>query len=105
MRRNRLTRRTALSLLAGSALSLPSVGWGQAGSGIGGTGIDAGIGGTGIESGIGGTGIFGLIEGFSSIWVNDVKVEIPSSAHITLNGQPAGEVRPYAGSNGGNRGL
>lgn len=91
MRRNRLTRRTALSLLAGSALSLPSVGWGQAGSGIGGTGIDAGIGGTGIESGIGGTGIFGLIEGFSSIWVNDVKVEIPSAAHITLNGQPAGE--------------
>ena len=64
---------------------------GKAGSGIGGTGIDAGIGGTGIESGIGGTGIFGLIEGFSSIWVNDVKVEIPSSAHITLNGQPAGE--------------
>lgn len=101
MRRNRLTRRSALSLLAGSALSLPSAGWGQNGAGIGGTGIEAGIGGTGISSGIGGTGIdagiggtgiFGLIEGFSSIWVNDLKVEIPPAALITLNGRPATEL-------------
>ena len=91
MRRNRLTRRGALGLLAGSALSLPGAGWGQDGSGIGGTGIDAGIGGTGIDSGIGGTGIFGLIEGFSSIWVNDLKVDIPATAQITLNGRPASE--------------
>lgn len=100
MRRNRLTRRATLTLLAGSALSLPGAGWGQAGSGIGGTGIDpgiggtgisSGIGGTGIDAGIGGTGIFGLIEGFSSIWVNDVKVEIPNTASITLNGQRANE--------------
>ena len=92
MKQGRLTRRSALGLLAGSALTLPSGGWGQDGSGIGGTGIDAGIGGTGIESGIGGTGIFGLIEGFSSIWVNDLRVEIPSSAQITLNGRPASEL-------------
>ncbi|MGB1161382.1 MAG: DUF5666 domain-containing protein [Alphaproteobacteria bacterium] len=92
MRQSRLTRRNALGLLAGSALSLPGAGWGQGGSGIGGTGIDGGIGGTGIESGIGGTGIFGLIEGFSSIWVNDLRVEIPASAEITLNGRPASEL-------------
>lgn len=91
-------RRTALSLLAGSSLALARPGWGQGGiggtgidAGLGGTGIDAGIGGTGIDGGIGGTGIFGLIEGFSSIWVNDVRVEIPETALITLNGRVATE--------------
>ena len=95
MRRDRLTRRSALTLLAGSSLTLARAGWGQAGAGIGCTGIDAtidaGIGGTGIDAGIGGTGIFGLIEGFSSIWVNDMRVEIPETAVITLNGRPAQE--------------
>ncbi len=91
MNRDRLTRRSTLTLLAGSALTLPTHGWGQGGSGIGGTGIDAGIGGTGLDSGIGGTGIYGLIEGFSSIWVNDVRIEIPNTATITLNGRPASE--------------
>ncbi|RPH11312.1 MAG: hypothetical protein CBC49_009605 [Alphaproteobacteria bacterium TMED89] len=95
-------RRRLLSLLAGSALSLGlngraagQIGAGLGGTGIdgglGGTGIDGGIGGTGIDGGLGGTGIFGLIEGFSSIWVNDVQIEIPADAEITLNGRPARE--------------
>ena len=95
-------RRRLLTLLGGSALSLSLGGsvWAQSGagiggtgidSGLGGTGIDAGLGGTGIDGGLGGTGIFGLIEGFSSIWVNDVRIEIPETAVITLNGRPARE--------------
>jgi len=95
-------RRRLLTLLGGSALSLSLGGpvWAQGGagiggtgidSGLGGTGIDAGLGGTGIDGGLGGTGIFGLIEGFSSIWVNDVRIEIPETAVITLNGRPARE--------------
>ena len=86
-------RRRLLTLLGGSALSLSLGGsvWAQSGAGIGGTGIDSGLGGTGIDGGLGGTGIFGLIEGFSSIWVNDVRIEIPETAVITLNGRPARE--------------
>jgi hypothetical protein len=54
---------------------------------------DRGIGGTGIgiaDRGIGGTGIVGTVTAFGSVWVNGLRVELPTSALVRIEGQPAG---------------
>jgi hypothetical protein len=52
---------------------------------------DRGIGGTGIgiaDRGIGGTGIVGTVTAFGSVWVNGLRVELPTSALVRIEGQP-----------------
>ncbi|MEL7093055.1 MAG: hypothetical protein AAFN94_15085, partial [Pseudomonadota bacterium] len=44
-----------------------------------------------FEGGIGGTGIVGLMTGRGSVLINGLRVEIPSSARLTLNGVRVGE--------------
>ncbi len=67
---------------------------GVADRGIGGTGIsvtDRGIGGTGI----GKTGIIGTVTAFGSVWVNGLRVDLPPTTAVRIEGRPAepGEVR------------
>lgn len=67
---------------------------GLADRGIGGTGIavtDRGIGGTGIAN----TGIIGTVTAFGSVWVNGLRVDLPQSTGVRIEGQPAqtGDVR------------
>ncbi len=55
---------------------------------------DRGIGGTGIgidtvDRGIGGTGIVGTLTGFGSIWVNGLRIAVPDTTVLTIDGQPA----------------
>jgi hypothetical protein len=62
--------------------------------GIGGTGIavtDRGIGGTGIAN----TGIIGTVTAFGSVWVNGLRVDLPPTIEMRIEGQPAqtGDVR------------
>lgn len=59
---------------------------------------DRGIGGTGIavtDRGIGGTGIVGTVTAFGSVWVNGLRVDLPPTTAVRIEGQPAdpGEVR------------
>lgn len=53
---------------------------------------DRGIGGTGIDSadrGIGGTGIVGTVTAFGSIWVNGHEIDLPATATVRVEGEPA----------------
>ncbi|MFP5515112.1 MAG: DUF5666 domain-containing protein [Alphaproteobacteria bacterium] len=59
---------------------------------------DRGIGGTGIslaDRGIGGTGIVGTVTAFGSVWVNGLRVDLPPTTAVRIEGQSAepGEVR------------
>ncbi|QCG90792.1 hypothetical protein E6C72_23745 [Azospirillum sp. TSH100] len=59
---------------------------------------DRGIGGTGIavtDRGIGGTGIVGTVTAFGSVWVNGLRVDLPPTTELRIEGQPAqtGDVR------------
>jgi hypothetical protein len=59
---------------------------------------DRGIGGTGIsvtDRGIGGTGIVGTVTAFGSVWVNGLRVDLPPTTMVRIEGRPAepGEVR------------
>ncbi|WP_376964648.1 DUF5666 domain-containing protein [Azospirillum sp. A26] len=67
---------------------------GVADRGIGGTGVsvaDRGIGGTGITS----TGIVGTVTAFGSVWVNGLRVDLPQTTQVRIEGRPAqpGDVR------------
>lgn len=76
---------------------------------------DRGIGGTGIgiaDRGIGGTGIVGTVTAFGSIWINGLRVELPPSAQLRIEGQPAsvddvriGQVIAVTAAAGGPTGL
>ncbi len=63
--------------------------------GPGGTGItvgDRGIGGTGItvgDRGIGGTGIVGTVTAFGSVWVNGLRVDLPPTVAVRVEGREA----------------
>ncbi|MBP2230595.1 hypothetical protein J2847_003900 [Azospirillum agricola] len=51
---------------------------------------DRGIGGTGIavsDRGIGGTGIVGTVTAFGSVWVNGLRVDLPASAVVRIEGR------------------
>ncbi|CAO3429992.1 DUF5666 domain-containing protein [Azospirillum doebereinerae] len=53
---------------------------------------DRGIGGTGIsvgDRGIGGTGIVGTVTAFGSVWVNGLRVDLPTSTAVRVEGVPA----------------
>jgi len=83
-------------LLAAGCGPTPSPGGvaGLADRGIGGTGVsvtDRGIGGTGI----GGTGIVGTVTAFGSVWVNGLRVDLPPTTTVRIEGRPAqpGDVR------------
>ncbi len=59
---------------------------------------DRGIGGTGVsvaDRGIGGTGIVGTITAFGSVWVNGLRVDLPPTTAVRIEGRPAqpGDVR------------
>lgn len=97
MTRKPLARTLLLTLLlaagCGPAHS-PGQDDGLADRGIGGTGVsiaDRGIGGTGI----GGTGIVGTVTAFGSVWVNGLRVDLPPTTDVRIEGQPAqpGDVR------------
>ncbi len=76
---------------------------------------DRGIGGTGIgiaDRGIGGTGIVGTVTAFGSIWINGLRVELPTSAQVRIEGQSAsvddvriGQVIAVTAAAGGPTGL
>ncbi|WP_158599792.1 DUF5666 domain-containing protein [Azospirillum cavernae] len=79
---------------------------GQADRGIGGTGIGV------ADRGIGGTGIVGTVTAFGSVWVNGLRVELPTSAQLRIEGQPAtvddvriGQVIAVTAAAGGPTGL
>lgn len=53
---------------------------------------DRGIGGTGIavtDRGIGGTGIVGTVTAFGSVWVNGLRVDLPPTTPVRIEGRPA----------------
>lgn len=59
---------------------------------------DRGIGGTGVsvaDRGIGGTGIVGTVTAFGSVWVNGLRVDLPPTTAVRIEGRPAqpGDVR------------
>jgi hypothetical protein len=59
---------------------------------------DRGIGGTGVsvaDRGIGGTGIVGTVTAFGSVWVNGLRVDLPPTTAVRIEGSPAqpGDVR------------
>ncbi|WP_282187169.1 DUF5666 domain-containing protein [Azospirillum sp. TSA6c] len=59
---------------------------------------DRGIGGTGVsvaDRGIGGTGIVGTVTAFGSVWVNGLRVDLPQTTQVRIEGRPAqpGDVR------------
>ncbi|WP_282188116.1 DUF5666 domain-containing protein [Azospirillum sp. TSH64] len=59
---------------------------------------DRGIGGTGVsvaDRGIGGTGIVGTVTAFGSVWVNGLRVDLPHTTRVRIEGRPAqpGDVR------------
>nr|WP_255635477.1 DUF5666 domain-containing protein [Azospirillum sp. 412522] len=59
---------------------------------------DRGIGGTGVsvtDRGIGGTGIVGTVTAFGSVWVNGLRVDLPPTTEVRVEGRPAqpGDVR------------
>lgn len=59
---------------------------------------DRGIGGTGVsvaDRGIGGTGIVGTVTAFGSVWVNGLRVDLPKTTQVRIEGRPAqpGDVR------------
>ncbi|MBP2308595.1 DUF5666 domain-containing protein [Azospirillum melinis] len=59
---------------------------------------DRGIGGTGVsiaDRGIGGTGIVGTVTAFGSVWVNGLRVDLPPTTQVRIEGRPAqpGDVR------------
>lgn len=97
MTRKPLARILLLTLLLAAGCGpTPSPGRddGLADRGIGGTGVsvaDRGIGGTGI----GGTGIVGTVTAFGSVWVNGLRVDLPPTAAVRIEGRPAqpGDVR------------
>jgi len=79
---------------------------GQADRGIGGTGIGV------ADRGIGGTGIVGTVTAFGSVWVNGLRVELPTGAQVRIEGQPAtvddvriGQVIAVTAATGGPTGL
>lgn len=79
-----------LTLAAGGCGPTPSPGrdGGLADRGIGGTGVsvtDRGIGGTGITS----TGIVGTVTAFGSVWVNGLRVDLPATTQVRIEGRPA----------------
>ncbi|SMF18432.1 hypothetical protein SAMN02982917_0731 [Azospirillum oryzae] len=59
---------------------------------------DRGIGGTGVsvaDRGIGGTGIVGTVTAFGSVWVNGLRVDLPPTTAVRIEGRPGqpGDVR------------
>nr|WP_295829052.1 DUF5666 domain-containing protein [uncultured Azospirillum sp.] len=97
MIRKPLARTLLLTLLLAAGCGpTPSPGRddGLADRGIGGTGVsvaDRGIGGTGIV----GTGIVGTVTAFGSVWVNGLRVDLPPTTAVRIEGRPAqpGDVR------------
>jgi len=78
----------SLMLAAAGCGPTPNRDGGVADRGIGGTGVsvsDRGIGGTGIS----GTGIVGTVTAFGSIWVNGLRVDLPSTTQLRIEGHPA----------------
>ncbi|CAO3402954.1 DUF5666 domain-containing protein [Azospirillum palustre] len=83
-----------LMLAAAGCGPTPNRDGGVADRGIGGTGVsvaDRGIGGTGITS----TGIVGTVTAFGSVWVNGLRVDLPTTTQVRIEGRPAqpGDVR------------
>ncbi|MCG5244186.1 DUF5666 domain-containing protein, partial [Azospirillum doebereinerae] len=70
----------SLVLLIGACAGLAP---GFADRGIGGTGISVG------DRGIGGTGIVGTVTAFGSVWVNGLRVDLPATAAVRVEGIPA----------------
>jgi len=76
---------------------------------------DRGIGGTGIavaDRGIGGTGIVGTVTAFGSVWVNGLRVDLPATTAVRVEGVPAepsairiGHVVALTAASGGPTGL
>jgi len=63
-----------------------------AGGGLGPGIADRGIGGTGIavgDRGIGGTGIVGTVTAFGSVWVNGLRVDLPPTVTVRIEGRAA----------------
>ena len=92
MTRKPLARTLLLTLLLAAGRGpTPSPGRddGQADRGIGGTGVSV------ADRGIGGTGIVGTVTAFGSVWVNGLRVDLPPTTAVRIEGSPAqpGDVR------------
>ncbi|WP_434621644.1 DUF5666 domain-containing protein [Azospirillum sp. B2RO_4] len=88
MTRKPLARTLLLTLLLAAGCG-PTRDDGLADRGIGGTGVSV------ADRGIGGTGIVGTVTAFGSVWVNGLRVELPPTTAVRIEGRPGqpGDVR------------